>query len=520
MPTFRSKNRRTSPGWPGGFACLGAIGFFWTLMGQGDTNSIGGVCCVVLALFASRRAQAGRRWGGPLMAAGLALALYTHAGFFLYGSAYLVLESIFYRDRRAFVRYVLAAGTAVVMALPLYWELIRYPAFFATNNVLYAPAPIDWPSVLRRVYYNFEMSLFPHRWFNDYGALTNVMLPVVVWVARNGQRRRPMFYAWCAILTMALLGFDVVEFGGYLLAREFHMLAVFTPVVIAWFIVEQAGRPATAWALVAVTGLYMQGSYRPIPHVANVREFDPALVDRLATLDGPLVLLEGNPHRDLIVDPNERPERTPWGIHFDSMIAAETDRRYYAQTWDGFHWTPFRGQTVAGGAFRGKRLDDTPLPDFVAEMRKWGVRHLVVWSTTTKAYLDRAPAFFDRRWSEGRWVQYEMRDADVRDVVVPQGAGRLGELHPLGGVVHLTEVRAGEPVIVRTNYFPAWTARAGPVGVPLRSVDGQLAFDAPADGTYDVALEYPRRTGLIVVSLLTGLAGGLMLAGTVRRADS
>jgi hypothetical protein len=215
----------------------------------------------------------------------------------------------------------------------------------------------------------------------------------------------------------------------------------------------------------------------------------------------------------LISDLNERTERTPFGTHFDSMIATTTGRRYYAQTWDGFHWTPFRGQTVAGGSFRGQRLDATSYDDFVAEMRKWGVRHLVVWSKTTKTYLDAAPTQFDRGWSAGLWVDYVLHDADVRDVVLDTGSGRLRDLDLLGGTVALDGVRAGETAVVRMNYFPAWTARAGSQVIPLRAVDGQLAFDAPADGTYDVVLEYPRRRGLMLLALVSLIVGGIVLAG-------
>jgi hypothetical protein len=122
------------------------------------------------------------------------------------------------------------------------------------------------------------------------------------------------------------------------------------------------------------------------------------------------------------------------------------------------------------------------------------------------------PDRFDRRWSAGLWVDYELRDADMRDVVVGTGNGRLRDLNALAGTVALNAVGAGEAVVVRMNYFPAWTARAGSQAVPLRSVDGQLAFEAPADGSYDVVLEYPRRRGLILVSLMGLIAGCVVLA--------
>ena len=41
------------------------------------------------------------------------------------------------------------------------------------------------------------------------------------------------------------------------------------------------------------------------------------------------------------------------------------------------------------------------------------------------------------------------------------GSGHLRALDFLGGNVELVDVTAGSPVIVRTNYYPAWRAYAG-----------------------------------------------------------
>jgi hypothetical protein len=361
-----------------------------------------------------------------------------------------------------------------------------------------------------QLYYNVEMLFLPHRWFNDYNGLTNVFLVVAVWVAVRHWRGPLGFWSRSLLLTVVFMTIDVPGVGGYFFSRAVHMVAVVTPIVIAGFVAEHAGSRLTGWAVVAVTTLYLVSSHAPLPHVARMHDYAPELLDRLANDEGALVLLEGNPHRDLIVGP-ERSERTPFDTHFDSMAAEETHRRLYGQTWDGFHWTPFRNQAVAGGAFRGQRLDATPIDAFVAEMRKWGVQHLLVWSQPAKTYLDAAGAYADRRWSSGAWVDYELRNADPRDVVVPAGRGHLTNLSPLGGTVSLEDVHAGDPVVVRANYFPAWTATNGQEAVALRSVDGQLAFDAPRSGTYEVTLVYPARRALILLALMALVAGCVVL---------
>ena len=54
--------------------------------------------------------------------------------------------------------------------------------------------------------------------------------------------------------------------------------------------------------------------------------------------------------------------------------------------------------------------------------------------------------------------------------------------------------------MVRTNFYPAWTARDGSTPVPLIDDEGMLAFDAPRDGTYEIELQYPARTWLLALA--------------------
>ena len=495
------------------FACICAVGMFGTIMPSGDTNSIAGVFCAMLALAGSRMARTGRRWGGAILVLGLTLALYMHVAFFLYATLYLLLEALFYRDARIALRAVMACAVAGVAALPQHIELLRYRDYFNTNNLIYAPGPIDWRGLALTVYYNTEILLHPHRWYNDYLSLTCVFLVVFIWAAIQPGRSRPRFYAWLVLATMAMLRCSVAE-AGYLLTREMHMLAVLAPAPLAWFVIEHSGDRRLAWALVAVIGLYVQAKFEPIRHVADVREFDAALADRLRSLDGHLVLLENSPHRDLDSDPRRRTERTPFDVHFEAMLPPATGRLYYGQAWDGWHWTPFRGQVVAGGAFRGRTIAETPVAEFVREMRKWGVRHLVVWSEATRQYLDSAPANFERRWASGLWVQYEMRDPDTRAVVTETGTASLGPIDPLGGIVRLSGMRRGERVVIRQNYFPVWTARVNDRPVALFAADGQLAFDAPQDGDYAVTLAYPRRLWLQAIALAAFVIGAAALTFT------
>jgi hypothetical protein len=247
-------------------------------------------------------------------------------------------------------------------------------------------------------------------------------------------------------------------------------------------------------------------SYKPVPHVNDVRDFNPALIDHLATLDGNMVLEEIAPHRDMDSDPVRHTPHASWNVHFEGLLPGVAGQRFYGQMWDGWTWSIWRGQVVGAGSFMGEAISETPSATFIAEMRRWGVRHLLVWTDASRDYLSGAGAFVER-WRDGVWSDFELQDADVRSVTVAHGAARLDHLDPFGADVELNSVATDDIVVVRTNFYPAWQAEVANRAVPLFSSDGQLAFKAPADGTYIVKLEYPRRLGLSILALVTFVLG-------------
>jgi hypothetical protein len=488
-----------------GLAGFLAAGYSVTIANSGDTNSLAGVFCAGLALTGSRAAFCGRRWGAPLQMLGLTLAFYTHAAFGAYAVAYLALEAMYFRDRRAAMRLVLTVAFAGLAALPVHYESFRYPGFVSFNNTVYDPSsPRHWDVIAKNVYYNVEILAFPQRWFNDYRSMANIWLPTIVLVALQPSRTRPGFYAWTVVLTQCLLRLNAGEVGA-MFDRIQHMLPLLTGPALAGVVLTWSGTRRVAVALLAVMGLYVATGFQPIRHVPELRAFNPPLLDRIASADG-MVLVEISPHRSMDIDPDHHSARTPFDVHFEGLLPGLAGQRFYSQMFDGWAWNIFRGQVVGAGTFRGQVIDRTPPEQFVGEMRRWGVRHLFVWTDETRKYLERNDQF-TQTWDAAPWSAFELRDADVRSVVVPAGRGELRDLDFLGGNVALTDVTKGEPVVVRANYYPAWQAFAGSAPVPLRDVDGQLAFDAPESGSYTVRLEYPRYRVLTLSAMALFVAG-------------
>jgi hypothetical protein len=493
------------------FACFFGTGYLYTITSSGDTNSMVGVFCAGLALAGSHAARRGRRWGGPLMLAALTVALGSHAAFAVYAGLYLLLESIYFRDRAAFVRLALASGFAAIAALPVHWESLRYPEFVSFNNTVYQHGePIRWGQFARNAFYNVEILALPQRWFNDYRSLANVWLLPMLLVAVTGRATLVGFYAACAVLTQALLRLNT-PVAGAMFDRIQHMLPLLVAPAMAGLVLRHAGRRSVAIAIAAVLSLYVATSFEPVRHVPDLRAFDPPLIDRIAASDGSLVLVEVSPHRDMDSDPVRRTPRTPFDVHFEGLLPGLAGQRFYSQMIDGWVWNIFRGQVVGAGTFAGQLIDLTPPDEFAAEMRRWGVRHLFVWTDTSRNYLARGGHFVEQ-WRGGRWSDFEMTDPDVRSVVTARGSGELRSLDLLGADVALADVKAGDPVVVRANYYPAWRAFVDRQEVSLGNSNGQLAFTAPRDGSYVVRLEYPRYRWLSALALLSVFAGVVCLS--------
>lgn len=488
-------------------ACILTAGYCFSAVRSGDTNSLAGVCASTLAIVAMHGVQRRRAGAAPLLGVALTLAAFTHLGFFAYAVVYCVLHCIYYRDRRG--TGLLAAGIACAFigTLPAMWENWTLPSFFSFNNVLlHPPDSFQWSAFARQFYYNVEILFRPGRWFNDYTTPIRIFLPVTIFLAL-GVRSRVGFHACAALATLGLMTLNYSQFG-FAFSRPFHMLPVFTAPVLAGFLVRYSGSRKVAVATVACLALYVSLVFSKVPHLNTLRDWNPALVSQIDTTAG-MVLVENSPHLDMIESPNRSTPKTPFGAHFEPLLPADTGRRFYAGFWDGWQWSAFREHLLAAGAMWGRSLEEISDVEVVRELRFWGVQDVFVWSPVAQTFFSHSPQFA-KRWQSGDWQHFVLDAADTRSAITDSGTANLVDIDPLGARVSLKDVAEGTQVVVRTNYYPAWSARAGATPVPLFAVDGQLAFGAPKAGSYDVLLEYPRRTAVIVgaaVGFLLGLCG-------------
>jgi hypothetical protein len=199
-------------------------------------------------------------------------------------------------------------------------------------------------------------------------------------------------------------------------------------------------------------------------------------------------------------------------VHFEGLLPDRTKQRFYSQMIDGWVFNVWRGEVVAAGTWRGEPIDLAPVDAFTAEMRKWGVTRLFVWTDRSRDYLARSGRFAER-WRGGLWSEFDMLNP-VSGSGSVSGHGSLRHLNMLGGDVALDGVGAGDAVVVRAHFYPVWRAYDGDREVALYSADGQLAFHAPRAGTYSIHLVYPRYRVLSLIALIAFVSGGWVLERT------
>src|SRR5688572_1791569 len=141
------------------------------------------------------------------------------------------------------------------------------------------------------------MLVLPGRWINDTSGLAFITLPLALLVAWRAPRRA-RFYAVAVLAVILMTRLNHSTFA-YALIRPLHLLPVFLGPVLAWFCLRATGRRSIALALAVFVAAYTQVWFVAVPHVADVRDFNRDLVDRVAASEGHLVAIENAFHRDV-----------------------------------------------------------------------------------------------------------------------------------------------------------------------------------------------------------------------------
>ena len=375
------------------------------------------------------------------------------------------------------MRLVAAAALAGVAALPVHWESLRYPELrqLQQHGLRSRARRSTGRLFVRTVYYNVEILALPHRWFNDYRSLANVWLPALVVVALLPGRSRAGFYAWAAVVDAGAAapqhagGRARCSIGSSTCCRCSRRRR--SP----GFVLRCAGTRTLALALAgrAIAPVRRRPrSRRSVTCPSCARSIRRSSIG-LPRADGNMVLVEISPHRDMDSDPNRRTPTTPFDVHFEGLLPGVAGQRFYSQMIDGWVWNVFRGQVVGAGTFAGRAIAETPLDAFVAEMRRWGVRHCSSGPTRRATIWRRSGRFVETLARAAAGRTSSCRTPTRRSVVTTTGSGQLRNLDFLGADVDLVDVTGGRTggrarellpglagVRGRTCSFPCTSGRA------------------------------------------------------------
>ena len=148
-----------------------------------------------------------------------------------------------------------------------------------------------------------------------------------------------MFYAWATLATVLLLRFNTPQLG-IVLAREMYLYPLLLGPVLAAMVRALPTRPPLAPAVLVVLFLFVAIPFQPVWHEPDVNAFAGPVLGRMTAAPGGMVLVENNPHWDMVATPGQRSLRSHFNSHYESLLPAATGKRIFGQPQDGYHRAP------------------------------------------------------------------------------------------------------------------------------------------------------------------------------------
>jgi hypothetical protein len=518
-----------------GWAAVGAMAsYMWHILLWGMAPTFESIPFLLLALGFFVRALKGSRWGVFFSALFWTPVAYIHFGHFAHVGLILAVAAIVFaleerRLRPAFVLAKVSVFTAAFAApyLALFYHyrghiiltnMFSYPdesflemarAFLLTVSQFIPTLIWDW------------RGYFAARALPDYGyfSLATVFSLCVLYLfASRSREKRAAASLYAGAIVISALSF-VPKFE-LSFQRMLYMVPPLMALALGFWLGEakKRGRVTPFYVLLVVLVFYTRPFWladRIVPDIPTLEEhgdFDRAVVEKVATLEGNYVLYEDTasltPYVDMLADFPKIDEEMD--VHSESFFRMETGKRLFSHA--GYNPHPYynlRWTYIATGTYLGKALAEYPASYFRDLFNKWGVGYVVVWSQPARALFG-GDKDFKEVLTGAQYVIYEVKGADSRAVTVEGGTGEVSYPDAFTAVVTLDGAKPASQVVLRANYFPEWRASSGGKDVPLRDVNGQLAFDAPgADAV--VTLTFPRNAGLFLIPLV-GLLFGAVLA--------
>jgi len=511
-----------------GWAGVGAMTtYLWHILNWGMMPTFESIPFFLLTLGFFIRAMKGSRWGVFLSALFWAPVAYIHLGHFAHvGLALVVVAGVYAYEERNLRSTKALVSTGILTMLLSAPYLILFAHYrshvILTNMYSY---PIDTLMGMVRSFLvtvsHFVPSLiwdwrgyFDSRALPDYGyfALSTVFGLVIIYLVFGGDksdRRAGVLYA--GVIAVSALSF-IPKFE-----LSFQRMLYFVPLLMAlalgfWMaMAKKRGHLLPFYILLTLLLFYTRYWWlddRQLPTLPDRGAFDPAVAEKVKTLEGNYILFEDtaslSPYPDADKDYEKSDEA--WDVHGEGFLHMATGKRFFSHP--GYNPHPYydlRSTYIATGTFNGKDVKDYP-PEFFKDLfRKWGVEYLVLWTKQSNAYFG-GDHDYEKVLDGVHYSIYRFTKADPRAVVTDGGSGEVDYPDNVTAVITVKGATPGTPVALRANYFPEWRAECDGKPVPLSNADGQIAFAAPASDC-TVTLKWPQHQGYFLIPILALLAG-------------
>jgi hypothetical protein len=247
--------------------------------------------------------------------------------------------------------------------------------------------------------------------------------------------------------------------------------------------------------VLAVVVMFSNQEPGRVYHIPSFESYNPELVEAVSSLDSELILFEECSHID-----KGQLHPCPYP-HLLFLLQEHTGKRFLGHISDGWHHTPYRNNSLNSGLYLGRQIGEYEIETLNGYFKKWGIRHLLLWTPSSKEYF-MGEVGYRLLWNDSRWAILEYEGGDLGDVLIESGSGEVVERSFFHKKIRLENVQEGETVTLRTNYFQAWKGYHGDEQVELNECRRLQCFTAPASGSYDVVLKYPRHAWTMVLAVL------------------
>ncbi len=380
------------------------------------------------------------------------------------------------------------------------YYFIKHPSFFVSNIYMYKPIK---KGLFNDFYFPTKLNLkFLEQWdLTSYLGVGLSTFPLLIGVAVFYKNLRKISF-WIVLLIFSNL-LRSKTCVGLIVSRIGSLLPLFLIVIFSYFLMIAFKKRDFSFVFIVFAILVnisptLQTS---INSIKDLYEYNPLLISKIKKMKNTPILFE---ERGIIVKEGIFSEFSP---HLSGFISQTLNVSLLSNTRDGYHPSIFRKNTLQSGVFRGVRLNKIPVDQFNKFLNKWGVEYLVVWSFVAKDYFRRHPQFYSKEYQDKEWMIFKYKYATRNNIefLNSDGEGNFYNLDYFLKILKLKDVKKGNIVVLKTNYFPEWRAFYKGKRIPVFNYDGQLAVRIPFDGEGQIIFKYPKHyflSFLIIISFI------------------